>query len=360
MRSPIDPETKLPYPDLVPSMKDGKTILPKYSGYGDLEFITQPFVESKQGLQDLLQVVRDIRTAATTLENGGIAHDIPLKVLLDKNVTWGEHVAKHFKQDDDIVVYIPKGALMEAAKVGPYVQKFVFASVQMTAGVKLERMPYLFYQLATPGSMESKILLERYNGDPSGNAPFADALQGAVQALKGSFAVIRLTKNSPAYNKYLGAVTFLAHVLKRGAETSDLDQAKYLSPLLSRTNLGRLATVYKSDKDGFKEDVLKASSRSGADLLFPYSPLLKKITINDWLDALIAGNDPISWGQIRLGTDPHRWDPQEVGTPGNTDVGHVFEFRALGNAVHINWDATVERDSMLIADLNNSTAQVPH
>src|SRR5882672_424564 len=49
MRSPIDPETKLPYPDLVPSSKDGKTILPKYSGYGDLEFITQPFVEGEKG-----------------------------------------------------------------------------------------------------------------------------------------------------------------------------------------------------------------------------------------------------------------------------------------------------------------------
>jgi hypothetical protein len=356
MRSPIDPDTGKLYPGLAPTEVDGRQVLPKYSGYGDMEFITQPFVEDKEGFKAISRVVRNIETATQTLETQGIARDIPLKILLDKDIKWGKHAADHVKQDDDIVVFIPNRAQMEIGKFGVHAQKAVFASIQMTAGIKLERIPYLFYQLGQPATAESKILLERYAGHATGYSQFVNALKNAQKALAASFSAISLRNNQQEYNKYLGAVAFLAHIIDAGKTAKDLEQAKYVSPMLSRTNLGYLASPYKEDED-FKTDVLKAGGRVGTDKLFPLSPKLNQITIGNWLDALIAGNDPISWGQIRLGTDPHRWDPQQVGQPGKTSVGHVFEFRALGNTPYTDWSMVAERDFELIINLNASTDQ---
>jgi len=354
MRSPIDPETNKPYPDLVPTLMDGKEILPKYSGYGDWEFITQPFMENEDGFKALKSVVSSIIQATNTLESQGIGKDIQLKLLLDKNITWGEHARKNVKENDDIVVFIPKSAQMEIASYKGFSQKSIFASPQMTAGIKLERMPYLFHALGTNNTV-SQFLLGRNPVDlPYWNAVFTNALTQANDAVKASFDGFSLKEGTEGYNIYLGAVAFLTHVISLAETATNLTQAKYISPLLSRTNLGHFANFVKP-ADDFKENILKASKRKSEDKLFPKSPLLLNITISDWLDTVIKGNDPISWGQIRTGTDPHRWDPQKVGPSGKEGLGFVFEFRSLANADYMKWDGVVANGYEVVTGINVST-----
>lgn len=345
MRSPIDHDTKQWDPDLQPSNLGGQIILPKYSGYGDVEFITQPYGENEAGLDSLLKAIKHIQTFVDTLEMQGTRHNINLQTILDKvpMTAWGDHAGKNVKADDDIVVFIPNASQI------PKAVHATWASVQMTAGIKLDKMPYLFLLLSrdTP---ESRYLLARLGR--TWDSFFAEMLANSKETVKHSLSGLARRNDARAYNIYLGAVVFLAHILKRGAMETNLDQAKYLSPILSRTNLGKLAQRFKDDED-FLPTLLKVSGRSPNELLFPNCPNLAKITVDAWLKALLTGNDPISWGQTRSGSDPTRWNPQMVGTPSNEDEGHVFEFRAVeGQAGFGNWRSVAQEGFEIIAAIN--------
>jgi hypothetical protein len=206
------------------------------------------------------------------------------------------------------------------------------------------------FSLLSSDTLESRYLLARLGR--TWDSFFAETLSGSKEAVRNSFNQIALRNNARAYNTYLGAIVFLAHILKRGATATNLDQAKYLSPILSRTNLGKLAQRFKGDEE-FLPMLLKVSGRGANELLFPNSPKLAKITVDAWLNALLAGNDPISWGQTRSGSDPTRWDPQMVGAPGNEDEGHVFEFRAVeGQAGFGNWRSVAQEGFEVVASIN--------
>lgn len=345
MRSPIDHDTGKWDPDLQPSNIDEQTILPKYSGYGDVEFITQPYVENEAGLDSLLKAIKHIQTFVDTLEMRGTRHNINLKTILDNvpMTAWGEHAGKNVKQDDDIVVFIPNASQISKAVHATW------ASVQMTAGIKLDKMPYLF-SLLSSDTPESRYLLARLGR--TWDSFFAETLASSKEAVKNSLSGIARRNDARAYNTYLGAVVFLAHILKRGAMATNLDQAKYLSPILSRTNLGKLAQRFKDDEE-FLPMLLKVSGRRDDELLFPNCPKLMKVTVTAWLKALLGGNDPISWGQTRSGSDPARWNPQMVGAPGNEDEGHVFEFRAVeGQAGFGNWGSVAQEGFEIVAEIN--------
>lgn len=345
MRSPIDHDTNQWDPDLAPSNIDGNMVLPKYSGYGDVEFITEPYVENNEGLEALLKSIAHIQTFVDALEMQGTRHNINLKSILDKvpMTEWGKHAKEHVKADDDIVVFIPNASQI------PKAVHATWASVQMTAGIKLDKIPLLFALIAkdTP---ESRYLLSRLGRD--WDSFFTETLDRSKEAVQLSLSGIALRNSPRAYNIYLGAVLFLAHILKRGAVAKNLDQAKYLSPILSRTNLGKLAIRFKDDED-FVETLLKASGRNTNELLFPTSQTLSTLTVGAWLQTLLNGHDPINWGQTRSGSDPARWNPQMVGAPGNQDEGHVFEFRAVdGQASFGNWRTVAQEGFEIVTYLN--------
>jgi hypothetical protein len=126
---------------------------------------------------------------------------------------------------------------------------------------------------------------------------------------------------------YVGAVAHLAAVIRAGVAFTGA-KTKYLSPFLSRTDFGKYPD-YVLKNPSFKANVITAGGVAGGARLMPNSPA-SAVTIDAWLDGIVAGKDPIDWGQDRKDVEKtKRWDPQAVGVPDDRGLGHVYEFRGL-------------------------------
>jgi len=114
-----------------------------------------------------------------------------------------------------------------------------------------------------------------------------------------------------------------------------VNKAKYIHPLLSRTNFGLLPPAVRQNPN-LLEDVIVASGRATAAnwntqvnvALFLASPTFNQIHIGTWLNGIVGGRDMVNWGQDN---NAARWNPAHVGPAGQQSIGHVYEFRGIAN-----------------------------
>jgi len=122
-------------------------VSPKYAGFGNLEFITKAVEEDDAGRREIGEIVREIQHVVEWIGNTEPADAVPLYEILPnlksvefgphlKSVEFGPHLRDPEKQRNVVIDRrdIPLDDLT--------------ASMQMTAGVKLDQVPILMEELA--------------------------------------------------------------------------------------------------------------------------------------------------------------------------------------------------------------------
>lgn len=287
---------------------------PKYAGFGHMEFVTDAYEESETGLAELIATLYSIKFFVQDLQTS-IGREVPLHPRIKGKVKWSEHVSGFSKSVQENIVVNNTPAFT--------------ATPQMSAGIKLSQIPKLLNMMG-------------------GNTPFARYLnRGRAADEDGSHprlisqamsAAAPVVTNNPSHggwnatqqNQYLGAVAHLTYIVLAG-KISDPQKTKYLTTLLSRTDFGKLPDFILDPGTNLKADVLTAAGALGTDYLFGGQHKASKIKVGDWLDGIVAGKDPIDWGQDRKNVEKNRrWDPQDVGQESDQETGHVYEFRGAG------------------------------
>lgn len=313
---------------------------PTYGAYGHLEFITKAVEETPQGCEEVIQIVAEIQEAVRVIGEKA-EKTVPIAELVSKmkRVFFGEHLQNLGTRYD---VVVEKTTRFDE----------LFAAMQMSAGIKLEQIPNLIRDLASrkffylPNRLlfgpTSKFASSQGNAgekiDDEYRVNFALALSNANRVLSNNIILNRLDPEKK--NILLGALATFSSIILLG-KNNILEHEKYLSPLLSRTDLGNYKKViediypkeYKIDiAENFIGMVLEASSSQKEGQL-----LKDRLSIGEWLNHILKeGKDILSWGQT--GKEGHkirdsRWDPAQVGDPKMLSRGHIFEFRALPNNV---------------------------
>jgi hypothetical protein len=271
----------------------------RYTGYGNLEFVTDAFPETPAGrfsLQFTLNQIEGLvgRMASSWYGMRGWG-EVRLSDFVNGGIQWGAVTGALPGRND---IWVDRNNSTGTA------------SPQMSAGIRRER---LSERSTAPHTMRTLI--------------------GQVQARAQVQAALRqATMTASEKQRYEGAVAHLGCIVAFGAQFS-VTKLKYLHPLLSRTNFGSLPHSIRNHPN-LIEDVIIASglgtaatwaAQTGTALLAA-SPSLNQITIGNWLNGIIAGRDPLSWGQTG---NLARWTPATVGPQGNRTVGHVYEFRGI-------------------------------
>ncbi|MFB9691124.1 hypothetical protein [Amycolatopsis plumensis] len=331
---------------------------PKYSGYGNVEFITKAVEETPEGGEEIHEIVTAIEQAVEWIGRARPADAVPLHGLLPAmpSVELGPHLREHPRRHDVVV----DRTAVDLASFG--------GAMQMTAGVKLEQIATLVEELARrpqDGTGVRGRLITRFADDERNQwhrDGFAAALPAAKKALAGDL-MFKWMATEVEQRRLVGALATFVSILSAAEHSTDGDspgsfRPKYTSALLSRTDLGRYQTcIALIGADAFVRLALEAAGCAPDRPLFPalapqHHPSLVKWTARDWLTAIARnGTDPIDWGQDKA--DP-RWQPQQVGLPGERALGHVFELRALpGNLPYREWARTA-RDYHRYVRLINS------
>ncbi len=293
------------------------TVLPKYQGYGHMEFVTGAFEENAGGRVGLQNSVNGLIAFIKALQRGtGSERPLNRLVTATANVNWVQHVQTMDAEVKDRIVVDNTPAF--------------FTTPQMTGGIKLSRLPQLLRVLGTNSRMA------RYLGRQQ--APLAQQSHARFYG-----AALQRTDNWLAHHplpvdwspeqkaSFQGAVAHLVSIVFRGHVAGSVPKTKYLSTLLSRTDFGK----YPEDlRQRFPAAVLEISGAEAGNRLFrtaqDQTPPTK-ITVGEWLAGVAAGRDPLDWGQDRRNDEKSaRWEPQQVGSDGDRAIGHVYEFRGAG------------------------------
>lgn len=317
---------------------------PKYGAYGHLELITKAVEETPQGCREIISIVAEMQEAVRVIgEKAEKAVPIAELALRMNRVSFGKHL-QELETRYDVVV----------EKTCPLDQ--LFAAMQMSAGIKLEQISNLIRDLASRKSfyLRDRSLFgptSKFVSSQGGAAEkeddrfrenFALALGNANRVLSNNIILNQLAPEKK--NILLGALATFSSIILLG-KNNIFEHEKYLSPLLSRTDLGNYKKViediypkeYTTDSaEDFIRMVLEASASRKEEQL-----LKERLTIGEWLTHIFKeGKDILSWGQnakeghnIR---DP-RWNPAQVGAPEMLSRGHIFEFRALPNVPYRDW-----------------------
>jgi len=316
--------------------------LPRYTGYGSVEFITDPFPETPAGrfhliftMNQLEQKVKSIGKISKGLTGWG---EVPVSDVVGGSVVWSPWMLTKPERDD---VWIDRHG--EQATATP----------QMTAGIRLVRIPRLLHAMGTAPLGGTPNLLARYQNP----TPVRQLIAG-IEARAHTQANLRLANTAAENEAYEGALAHLGLIVCLAGITATVTQEKYLSPLLSRTDFGRLPLQVRNDIN-FQRDVMIASGRDNG---MGWAPTLNDAlfidvnrgtrTIGQWLTAVANGADPMTWGQDRTLAS---WDPQVVGPVGHQSTGHVYEFRALEGSIPVSeWsDWAVDRFDYIMNTINS-------
>ncbi|HTW14904.1 MAG TPA: DUF4157 domain-containing protein [Nocardioides sp.] len=296
--------------------------LPKYSGYGNLEFITAAFEETPQGLVHLTKTITQIVEVVDYLSSKP-AGETTVAELIDNVIPleWGKHLRlkENLEKRKDVVIdtrpWPPGGAPL-------------YAAIQLTGGIKLEQIPALFERMSQPVPHNGGDLLHSSRGGDRQATRTEATRRATKEVLDQADADSYYAKSArPEQAAYEGAVLHLADIIRRGATIgTGTDKTKYVTPLMSRTNFGLLPFAIRSAPE-FAQHVYDASEVQPAAKLFGANgnTHLWQGTVQTWVESIQAGNDPVNWGQDK----PERWAPQNVGEPDDQSIGHVYEFRGL-------------------------------
>jgi hypothetical protein len=195
------------------------------------------------------------------------------------------------------------------------------------------------------------------------------ASSGSRQKLYAAAAALASTSGSRLdgsltdlqVQEYRGVVAQLTDVVVWARALKDVAHEKYLTPLLSRTNYGLYPDFIRLHPDFKKEIIDRAAillDKAANITLTPVDPFLTKSTpqaqalsVGQWIQHIIRGEDPLFWGQKR--GDP-RWNPQLVGPSRNRGWATVFEFRGIAEGLPASeWKSFSTARVPFIAGLND-------
>jgi hypothetical protein len=316
---------------------------PRYTGYGSVEFITDPFPETSAGRFNLNFTMNQLERVVTDTGNlwKGVTGwgEVPVTDMANGPVIWSAWMQGKTAQERNDIWIDRHGAQASATP-------------QMTAGIRLVRVSRLLKQMGTA---------------PLGGAPNLLARSQNPAPMRNRIAQIRQRAHTQAGNRightaaenkeYEGALSHLGLIVCLAGIMPSVEQEKYLSPLLSRTDFGLLPAQVRNDPN-FAQDVMLASGRNNGggwaatlgDALFIDANRGTR-TIGQWLTAVANGADPMTWGQDRTLAN---WQPQQVGPMGHQSTGHVYEFRALEGSIPVGeWcDWAVARFDYIMNTIN--------
>jgi hypothetical protein len=303
-------------------MEKTVTVPPQYNGFGHLEFVTDAFDESQEGLEQLIETIMHIQAFVRSLADAQ-GDRVELAGFVRGNIKWSPHAAG-FELPTLVRIVVDKSAAFSATP-------------QMTGGIKLSKMPELIEQMSS-GSRVSKYM-NRGQDKTAANDQGTMAVSLDKAKDQAAFTALAGRWNATQENQYIGAVTHLTNVVLRG-KVSYPSKSKYLSTLLSRTDFGKFPDFMKAN---LKADVLAAAEAQAGSALFNQpgagdQAKRSALTVGAWLDGIVAGKDPEDWGQDRRNVEKtERWEPQAVGKEGDQEIGHVYEFRGAGtNLADVN------------------------
>jgi len=264
-------ETALPVK--VPLVKrDGWALTADFNKTKVAEFVTDP-IEESDGFTLLMQMntLRNV-TSGMVAADGTAGRD-------------GDWIK--LKQNSTAELWIKKGdADMKAAP-------------QMTAGVRLDRMIPLMKAMSKnrnlPGPQE---LLNKPTGE--GAEKIARLMREATKRAEEYFASLSVPeKTAPGMNQFAGTIALLGLYALLGKEHGQLEYAKELSPLMARTNLGKLpASVRTHGKLG--RGVMYVAN-------IPEGDLDQKLFRQGFSDGSFGGPTFRAWiTGIKRGDDPLR------------------------------------------------------
>lgn len=202
------------------------------------------------------------------------------------------------------------------------------ARIQMTTGVKLDHVLKVLSALA--GKEGGPNLLGSASSERQKELQ-TDLQEILAQAEKVADRSVPAWSTPAERREYAGAIAHLAAYVT-WASSYTTGYTKSVIPFLSRTNLGELAPILRLGAD-FKKDVKALLPRrmgkvTGAEKLLPQYRNYQG-TIDEWLDEISKGKEPIGWDQ----QDLPEWSPQAVGEEGKRRTGHVYEFRGLEKGI---------------------------
>lgn len=235
------------------------------------EFVTDP-VEESDGFGLMMQVSNLESYTSDIVASDGVA---------GRGGDWVK-----LKENKDAELWIKKGdADMKAAP-------------QVTAGIRLDRMIPLMKAMSKgrnlPGPQE---LLNKPTGE--GAEKIARLMREATKRAEEYYAGLSTTeKAAPGMNLFAGAIALLGLYALLGKEHAQLEYAKELSPLMARTNLGKLPDSVKNHpkfRTGIRHVAgIKASEinlklfRQGFQGTTVTGP-----TFKEWIAGIKSGDDPL-------------------------------------------------------------------
>jgi len=172
------------------------------------------------------------------------------------------------------------------------------ASPQMTAGIRLDRMIPLMNAMSKQRNLLGpQELLNKPSGE--GAEKIARLMRDATKRAEDFYAGLSISeKAAPGMNLFAGAIALLGLYALLGKEHGELEYAKELSPLMARTNLGKLPDSVKQHpkfRTGIRQVAgIKASEvdrplfRQGFQDKSATGPTFKK-----WIEGIKAGDDPL-------------------------------------------------------------------
>lgn len=315
----------------------------KFRSWGDVEFVVDAVPETGQldrlnvTFNEISRFVANLYKAKPWTSKDVLLH----KVDFGPGVNWSPQVLKATEENRKLITIEIR-------------QKVVTAAPQVTAGLKLGALlPLIEYmgREVKPGDFRIDFL---------GKAR-TTARQKIYSAAAGLASLRTLPdRYSPLQQQeYQGAVAQLSDVIVWARVLKDVGHEKYLTPLLSRTNYGQLPEFIRQHRN-FKKDVVECAAvlldKGAGVTLLRTDPFLNKtqpsaLTVGQWLQAIIMGEDPLRWGQKK--GDP-RWLPQLVGPERNQGWGMVFEFRGIEEGLPVDdWKRFATSKVPFIAGVND-------
>lgn len=281
---------------------------------GELEFVTEAFEEDANGMVQLERALSEISAAVKWIKKGA-----------QKNTKIGGFT---LPLKNNIRIYIDA--------------EDPVAKPQMSAGIRLDQVPTALAAVSGKESLDEAGLLK-----VAQLKTLDSEMQKILTVAKERSKSIRLDPESQ--RAYEGAIAHLAAYLlwARVFVKSGLPKARV--PFLSRTNLGELKSIL-SLGENFKLDVLACVPGINATDVFLPNYNVSNWTVGQWLDEVAAGRGHMDdWSQSNL----PEWQPQLVGSSGNRQFGHVYEFRGFPDGLPLDkWAPFAREHFKIICQIN--------
>ncbi len=253
------------------------------------------------------------------------------------------------------------------------------AAPQMTAGFRLERIPEIMKAMGGRHKPGSKQLLAKPEGEGAEKlAQLMNKARNKADAFcrqldqNPEFEPLSGLRVSPPTPEFKGVLSLLGLYALLGQEHAPLDYAKELSPLMARTNLGKLPLAVRTHGKLLEGVLYVAGTRDANGKLFKHGfkqedrTVMLGPTIKQWLDGIQKGDDPLR--QFSGGVMSALTHMEGVGTTQTVKEagegydfqhaaqGMIIEFRGMKEGLpRTRWGALAEQLRVFVADINDTS-----